>query len=88
MRLIKFTPEDVEQDAVLAGDVTELTGTDVKTDERVTVKVTDASLANALISFINKQGVLTQPWADFQVVKVEPVRGDWDSPGTSPEDGA
>lgn len=86
MRLIKFTREDVEEATVLDGEATLLTGTDVKTGERVTVKVTDAGLANALIALINRDGVLTQPWADFQVVKAEAVRGEWDSPGTSPEE--
>ena len=87
MRLIKFTREDVEGTTVLDGEATLLTGTDVKSDERVTVKVPDGKLANALIALINRDGVLTQPWADFQVVRVEAVRGEWDSPGTSPEEG-
>lgn len=85
MRIIKLDKNDVDQTVVVAGENTTMTGTDEETHERVTIKLNDTGLVNALLKLIAREGSLALPVADFQVVEVEAVRGDWDSPGTSPE---
>jgi hypothetical protein len=88
MRKIKLTVEDVDLTYADVGNgLIRLTGTDVDTADLVTF----AGTAHTMLDLIDRVRVLRGTVADvhdFQVTNVEPVRGEWDSPGTSPEDGA
>lgn len=82
MRAVRVTEEGIKP------DITEIHGTDAATGELVTFKLNDPGFVLALIAVAKRDGFFVLPLADFQIVSVEPVSGDWDSPGTSPEDGA
>ncbi len=88
MRIVRLDKDVIETTTEVDGDVTRFTGTDEKTGEQVKFKLTDRAFASTLISLVGRDGSLALPLADFQIISVEPVRGEWDSPGTSPEDDA
>jgi hypothetical protein len=86
MRVVKLTKEDVELHYKEFEGVSSFTGTDKDSGERVTFTLTDGDLINELLRRVQMpQGEVTLPLADFQIALVEAVRGEWDSPGTSPE---
>jgi hypothetical protein len=87
MRIVRLDKDVIETTTEVDGDVTRFTGTDEKTGELVKFKLTDRALASTLIALVGHQAV-SLPIADFQIISVDPVRGEWDSPGTSPEDGS
>jgi hypothetical protein len=87
MRIIKldessFTPGTVTDEGTL------LTGQDELTGDLTSVVIEDATLVATLSGLVSAQGAVSLPVAEFQVVDTQPVRGEWDSPGTSPEDDA
>jgi hypothetical protein len=87
MRIVRLDKDVIEATTEVDGDVTRFTGTDEKTGELVKFKLTDRGFASTLISLVGHQAV-SLPLADFQIISVEPTSGEWDSPGTSPEDGS
>lgn len=86
MRIVRLNKETVEQITRLDGEVTHLVGIDEHTGDLVTFAVDDGKLVNTLLGLVAIDGVITLPIADFQVVTAEPTSGQWDSPGTSPEE--
>jgi hypothetical protein len=86
MRSVRVTKEDIDLGMNLVDGGTAFVGTDRVTGELVSFKLEDGDLANALIGRAAGEGVFTITVADFQVLAVQPVRGEWDSPGTSPEE--
>lgn len=82
MRIVNLTSEDVGEALVdLPDQSVEVTGTDENTGELVTF-----SLSPKLAWAVRDLGTCAIPVADANITKVEPVSGEWDSPGTSPED--
>lgn len=86
MRIVKITKDDVDQESRGNGEQISLTGTDEQTGDRVTFALDDGKLINTLLGLIQKDGSVALPLADSQVTDVEPTSGQWDSPGTSPEE--
>lgn len=78
MRWISVSPADIrEQPGGALGQ-----GTDNRTGELVEFSMSlDVAAAVKVVS-----GASLLPVDDADVISVEPVRGEWDSPGTSPED--
>lgn len=86
MRQVTLTKNDFEVTYTQLGTRAVITSTDADSGELVTFELTDGDLLNELMIRVTKDGSVPLTLADFQVLNVEPVRGDWDSPGTSPED--
>ena len=89
MRQVTLTKTDFDMTYTQLGSRAVITSTDADTGELVTYELTDVDLLNELMIRATRDGSVSLTLADFQVINVEPVRGEWDSPGTSPEeDGA
>lgn len=86
MRQVTLTKNDFDMTYTQLGTRAVITSTDADSGELVTFELTDGDLLNELMIRVTKDGSVPLTLADFQVLNVEPVRGDWDSPGTSPED--
>lgn len=86
MRVVKLTKEDAELHYKEFEGVSSFTGTDEETGERVTFTLDDGNMISEILRRLQMpQGTVKLPLADFQIALVEAVRGEWDSPGTSPE---
>lgn len=86
MRQVTLTKNDFDMTYTQLGTRAVITSTDADSGELVTFELTDGDLLNELMIRVTKDGSVPLTLADFQVLNVEPVRGEWDSPGTSPED--
>ena len=87
MRVVKLTKQDFDQTYTQLVGHAVITSADKETGELVTFTLADGDLVNELIIRVTRDGEADLILADFQVLNVEPVRGEWDSPGTSPEEG-
>lgn len=85
MRTVTLTKETFDQTFTQVGPRSVITAEDTHTGELVTFGLEDGTLVNELIIKATRGEVITLPLADFQVISVEAVRGEWDSPGTSEE---
>lgn len=86
MRIVTLTKGDIDLEYSGRGSEASLTGTDEQNGDRVTIVLDDGMLVHTLLNLIVEQGSVALPVADFQVTNVEPTSGQWDSPGTSPEE--
>lgn len=86
MRQVTITKQDLDLTYTQVGQRAIITASDADSGELVTFVLDNSDMIYSLIERVTRDGEVKLPLADFQVTHVEPVRGEWDSPGTAPEE--